>query len=76
MMLAQRDPRHHILNRATVAVEKAARNGGLIKATVEARRILSEYELGCMTVDQVADEIARLASERGLIVEFGDAPAP
>ena len=74
MTLAENDPRRHILNRTTVAVAKAARDGDVIRATVEARRILNECVSGGMTVDQVASEIARLAAERGLAVEFGDRP--
>ena len=68
------DSRRQVLSRAIVAVEKAARNGGVINATVEARRIMDESNAGDMSLDHVAVEIGRLASERGLGVEFGEAP--
>ena len=65
------DTRRQVMNRATVAVEKASRNGGVIKATVEARRILTECEAGDMSLTEVAEDIARLASEKGVVVELG-----
>jgi hypothetical protein len=72
MTFPEYDARRQILNRATVAVEQAARDGGVIKATVEARRIIDECIAGdALTLNEVAEDIARLATERGLVVDFG-----
>ena len=72
MTFPQYDTRRLLLNRATVAVEKAARNGGMINATIEARRLVDDCIAGdALSLNEVVEDIARLATERGLVVEFG-----
>jgi hypothetical protein len=65
--------RQHVLSRAGVAVEKSARNGSVLNVTVEAQRIANEGKMGDLSLGQIAEDIAMLASVRGLVVEFGDA---
>ena len=72
MTFPKDDSRRVIVNRATVIVERAARDGKVVKATVEARRIMDECVAGnAISLDEIAEDIARLATERGLAVEFG-----
>ena len=72
MTLPKNDSRRRVLRLAILAVEKASRDGVVVNATVEARRIRSEIDAGNLSVDEIADDIARLAAEKGLAVEFGE----
>jgi hypothetical protein len=70
----QKPARESILNLALSAVEHASRNGGMIAAHTEAVRLLNEHPECSMSVDELRDEIARIAMHRGVGVEFGSPP--
>ena len=66
--------RQELLARALVAVARAAHDGGLI-ATDEVAAALLEKNPDCsMSLDEVRDEIARLAVANCVCVEFGTRP--
>lgn len=63
-----------MLDPAAVAIERVYRDGKLINATIEARRILRGRPNTAISVDDFTLAIARLATARGVTVEFGDGP--
>ena len=65
--------RREIFDLARVAVDAAARDGGLIAATTTARRILDTVPDSEMSASELENEISRLAGEKRVIVEPADA---
>ena len=66
--------KQEVMDLARLAVEGAAKDGGMIAADMEARRLLDENP-GCqIPFDELRDTIARQATERGVGVEFGFRP--
>ena len=69
-----RDPdksRRQALAGAIVAVTKAARDGGVMFVDRHAQRLLSEYPDCGMSFAELREELARLAVQQGVNVEFG-----
>ena len=63
--------RTQVLDLAALSVEAAAQDGGLIAADMEARRLLDANPDCQISFDELRAAIARLAVNRGVIVEFG-----
>jgi len=53
-----------------VAVAKAARNGGIMRSTDEATKILGRHPDSGMTLSEIGGELFRQAIERRLAVEY------
>ena len=70
----QKHPLRSPLSFALVIVARAARDGGVVKATVEAKRLLGGENSDPKAVEKLAGDIARIAAETGVVVEFGDLP--
>jgi hypothetical protein len=66
--------RQEVLDLASLAVENAAKDGGMIAADTEAQRLLDDSPDCQIPLSELRDAIARLAIERGVAVEFGDEP--
>ncbi len=66
--------RREVLDLARVAVETAARDGGLVSADTEARRLLDSHPDCRMSPRELRDKIARWAVVRHVSVEFGFPP--
>lgn len=64
--------RQDLLDLALVAVEKAARDGGMIAPYGLAVRILKEHPTKGVSVAELQQAIVNLAIERRVGVEFGD----
>jgi hypothetical protein len=63
--------RQEVLDLASLSVEGAAQDGGLIPADMEARRLLDAHPDCQIPFDELRACIARLAIDRGVSVEFG-----
>ena len=63
--------RKEILDLAMLSIESAARDGGLLVAHTEARRLLAVYPDCRMSFEELREAIARLAISRGAGVELG-----
>jgi hypothetical protein len=64
--------RQEVLDLATLSVEGAAQDGGMIPADMEARRLLDAHPDCQIPFEELRDAIARLAIDHGVGVEFGD----
>jgi hypothetical protein len=60
---------------AKLAVETAAKDGGMIAVDLEARRLLDDNPDCRISFDELRDEIARWGLARGVCVEFGQRAA-
>jgi hypothetical protein len=60
-----------VLDLATLAVEGAAMDGGMIAADMEARRLLDAHPDCQISFEVLRDTIARLAVARGVCIEYG-----
>jgi hypothetical protein len=63
--------RQEVLDLASLSVEGAAQDGGMIPADMEARRLLDAHPNCQISFDELREAIARLAIDRGVGVEFG-----
>ena len=63
--------RQEVLDLASLSVEGAAQDGGMIPADMEARRLLDAHPDCQISFDALREAIARLAIDRGVGVEFG-----
>jgi hypothetical protein len=63
--------RQEIWDLASLSVEGAAQDGGMIAADMEARRLLDAHPECQISFDELRACIARLAIDRGVSVEFG-----
>ena len=70
------DPHKYVAARAAAIIKKAKRSGAILNATVEAHLILDEGVVGYLTLSEVAEEIARRATEKGVPVEIGETTSP
>ena len=61
-----------VLNLAVIEVEKASRAGGIIYVSVVAQRLLDQHPRCAMPFLELRNTLARLAQNRGLIVNSGD----
>jgi hypothetical protein len=66
--------RQEMVDRTLIAIQKAARNGGVFSATKLARLLLDEHPDVGISLATLQDGIARLAVEYGIGVELGDEP--
>ena len=66
--------RQQVLDLASLSVEGAAKDGGMIPADMEARRLLDAHPDCQISFETLRDTIAELAVERGVGVEFGFRP--
>ena len=64
-----------ILADAALAVERAALEVGTINAKRAARRIRDKHPGSLMSLAEVREEIVRLATGRGILVECAGGPA-
>jgi hypothetical protein len=55
---------------AAVAVEAAARHGRILCVGTEAKRLLSDYPDCAIGLDDLQNQLARQASQKGVTVEF------
>lgn len=66
-----RTPRAAVRDQALLVVGKAERSrGSVVRPLIEARRIAEEHPGSGMTVDEIREEIFRLAVERRLPVDL------
>lgn len=63
------------MDACAAAVELTYRDGRLIEATVVAQQILHAIPDCDLSIANLADQIARLASAKGVSVEFGRDPS-
>ena len=63
-----------MMDRTLIAIQKAARSGGVISATKLAQLLLDEHPDIGISLATLQNGIARLAVEYGIRVEFGDTP--
>ena len=63
--------RVEMLTLAMVDVNEAAKHGSAISAWRTARRVLRRFPNSPMPIEELQTEIARLAVENGVPVEFG-----
>jgi hypothetical protein len=63
--------RQEVVDLASLSVEGAAQDGGMIPADMEARRLLDAHPNCQISFDELRAAIARLAIDRGVGVEFG-----
>ena len=63
--------RQEMLDLASLSIERAARDGGMIAVDVEAYRILDMRPDCSMSFEELRTAIARLAVSRGVGVELG-----
>lgn len=63
-------PRAAVRDQARLVVGKAERSRGIVRPLIEARRIAEEHPGAGMTVDEIREEIFRLAVERRLPVDL------
>ena len=70
-MSPEDDSRQKLLALAHMAVEKAARDGGMIAAHALATQFLADHPNSEMSHEELREEIARLAIQHGVGVEFG-----
>lgn len=66
------DARQKVLSLAHLAVQKAARDGGMIPAHTLAVQLLADHPDCPMSFEELRDGIARVAIEHGVGVEFGE----
>jgi hypothetical protein len=66
--------RQEMWDRTLVAIQKAARSGGVISPTKLAQLLLDEHPEAGISLATLQDGIARLAVEYGMGVKFGDEP--
>lgn len=66
--------RQEVLDLASLSIEGAAQDGGMIPADMEARRLLDAHPDCQISFEELRDAIARLALARGVGVEFGLRP--
>ena len=63
--------RKEMLDLASLSIESAARDGEMLVAHTEARRLLTVYPECRMSFEELREAIARLAVTRGVGVELG-----
>ena len=63
--------RQEMLDLASLSIERAARDGGMMAVDVEAYHILDMRPDSRMSFEELRTALARLAVSRGVGVEFG-----
>ena len=66
--------RQEIMDLASLSVQGAAQDGGMIAADMEARRLLDAHPDCQIPFEELRDAISRLAVQRGVGIEFGLRP--
>lgn len=64
------NPRAIIRNKALLVIGKAEREGVAVRPLIEAKRIAEAHPGSGMTVEEISEEIFRLAVERRLAVDL------
>lgn len=74
MSLKTKSAGQEVLDLASLSIEGAAQDGGMIAAEMEARRLLDAHPNCQFSFEELRDTICRLAVERGVGIEFGLRP--